>query len=65
MFIFKDFFNLGASYRTDESYSIIAEFSLMKYEDKSLTFGWGYERGTRANFADMGKTQEFALRYNF
>ena len=65
MVIFKEIFNLGGSYRTDQSYSIIAEFNLIKHEGNNLTFGWGYEKSTRATLADMGETHEFALRYNF
>ena len=65
MVIFKEIFNFGGSFRTDESYAIITEFNLMEYEGKNLTFGWAFERSTRANLADTGKTHEFALRYNF
>ena len=65
MFIFKEILNLGGSYRTDESYAIIAQFDLIQFEDNNFTFGWSYERSTRSTLADIGETHEFALRYNF
>ena len=59
---YKNLFNIGASYRTNNSLGIISYISIKKF----LDFGYSYEAPTLSGLSGLNvKTHEISLRFRF
>ncbi len=61
MFNFNDVLELGATYRTDNTFAGLFNIKI----SKKLTLGYAYEANTKTELARARNTSEFLLSFEF